>query len=113
MEELKKREEIESKFKWKVEKIYKNIDEWEKEFNDLKNEAHSLKDFSGKLNCGENILEYLKLSEEISRKAEKLYIYAHLKSDEDTSNATYQSLMSKIDIWLSLQVIQLTLFRKF
>ncbi len=101
MEELKKREEIESKFKWKVEKIYKNIDEWEKEFNDLKNEAHSLKDFSGKLNCGENILEYLKLSEEISRKAEKLYIYAHLKSDEDTSNATYQSLMSKIDIYMA------------
>ncbi|AOR22868.1 oligoendopeptidase F [Clostridium taeniosporum] len=101
MEELKKREEIQSKFKWEVEKIYKNIEEWEKDFHSLKNEAHSLKDFSGKLKSGENILNYLKLSEEISRKAEKLYIYAHLKSDEDTSNTTYQSLMNKIDIYMA------------
>ncbi|GAA0077527.1 oligoendopeptidase F [Clostridium sp. CTA-5] len=101
MEDLKKREEIDSKFKWKVEKVYKNIDDWEKDFEDLKNEAPNLKKFSGNLTTGEKILEYLKLNEKISRKAEKLYVYAHLKSDEDTSNSTYQSLMSKIDIYMA------------
>ncbi|NSA19253.1 oligoendopeptidase F [Clostridium saccharobutylicum] len=99
MGELKKREEIDNKFKWNVDKVFKNIEEWEKDFQVLKSEAVTLKDYSGKLTNGEKILEYLKLNEKISRKAEKLYIYAHLKSDEDTSNATYQGLMSKIDIY--------------
>ena len=101
MSELKKREEIDEKYKWKVDKVYKNIEEWEKDFEELKKEAVKLKDFNGKLNNGETILEYLKLNEKISRKAEKLFIYAHLKSDEDTSNSTYQGLMSKIDIYMA------------
>jgi oligoendopeptidase F len=101
MSELKKREEIKEEFKWKVEKIYTNIEAWEKDFEDLKNEAVKLKDYSGKLTSGEMILEYLQVNEKISRKAENLYVYAHLKSDEDTSNPTYQSLMSKIDIYMA------------
>ncbi|OCA96841.1 oligoendopeptidase F [Clostridium beijerinckii] len=101
MSDLKKREEIEDKFKWKVDKIYKSIEDWEKDFEDVKNEAVKLKDFSGKLVNGEAILDYLKVNEKISRKAENLFIYAHLKCDEDTSNTTYQSLMSKVDIYMA------------
>lgn len=101
MSELKKREEIDDEYKWKIDKIYNSIDDWERDFEDLKKEAIKLKAFSGRLNSGENILEYLKLNEKISRKAEILYIYAHLKCDEDTSNSTYQSLMSKIDIYMA------------
>ena len=101
MSELKKREEIEEKYKWKVDKIYKNVEEWEKDFEALKKEAIKLKDYSGQLTSGEKILEYLKVNEKISRKAEVLYIYAHLKCDEDTSNSKYQSLMNKIDIYMA------------
>ena len=99
--ELKKREEIEDKFKWKVDKIYKDLDDWEKDFEELKKEAIILKDYSGKLNTGEKILEYLKVNEKLSRKSESLFMYAHLKSDEDTSNSLYQSLMSKVDIYMA------------
>ena len=101
MSELKKREEIKEEFKWKVENIYTDIEAWEKDFEELKSEAIKLKDYSGKLTNGEIILEYLQVNEKISRKAENLYVYAHLKSDEDTSNPTYQSLMSKIDIYMA------------
>ena len=101
MSELKKREEIDDKFKWKVDKVYKSIEAWEKDFEEVKNEAVKLKDYSGTLKNGEKILEYLKLNEVISRKAENLFIYAHLKCDEDTSNPTYQALMSKIDIYMA------------
>ena len=101
MGDLKKREEIEEKFKWNIDKIYKNIEDWEKDFEELKSEAVKLKDYSGKLTNGEVILEYFKVNEKISRKAENLFIYAHLKYDEDTSNPTYQSLMSKIDIYMA------------
>lgn len=101
MSELKKREEIDDKYKWKIDKVYKNIEEWEKDFEKVKKEAIKLQDYSKKLNNGETILEYLKLNEKVSRKVENLFIYAHLKSDEDTSNATYQALMSKIDIYMA------------
>ena len=101
MSELKKREEIDDKYKWKVDKVYKNIEDFEKDFEEVKKEAVKLQDYSGKLTNGETILEYLKLDEKISRKVEKLFIYAHLKSDEDTSNPTYQALMSKIDIYMA------------
>ncbi|MBE6071709.1 MAG: oligoendopeptidase F [Clostridium butyricum] len=101
MSELKKRDEIDQQYKWKVDKIYKSIKEWENDFEEIKKEALKLQDYSGKLTNGENILEYLRLNERISRKIETLFIYAHLKSDEDTSNATYQALMSKIDIYMA------------
>ena len=88
MSELKKREDIEDKYKWKVDKIYSDIKSWEKDFEAEKKEAIKLKDYSGKINNGEVILEYLKLNEQVSRKVEKLFMYAHLKSDEDTTNTT-------------------------
>ncbi|CAI3194155.1 oligoendopeptidase F [Clostridium neonatale] len=101
MSELKKREEIDDKYKWKIDKVYKSIEDFEKDFEEVKKEAVKLQDYSGKLTNGETILEYLKLNEKVSRKVENLFIYAHLKSDEDTSNATYQALMSKIDIYMA------------
>ncbi|WP_459478741.1 oligoendopeptidase F [Clostridium saccharoperbutylacetonicum] len=101
MSELRKREEIEDKFKWNISKIYTNVETWEKDFESLKSQAIKLNEYSGKLTNGEKILEYLKFNEKISRKAENLFIYAHLKYDEDTSNTTYQALMSKIDIYMA------------
>ena len=101
MSELKKREEIDDKYKWKIDKVYKSIEDFEKDFEEVKKEAVKLQDYSGKLTNGEAILEYLKLNEKVSRKVENLFIYAHLKSDEDTSNATYHALMSKIDIYMA------------
>ena len=101
MSELKKREEIDDKYKWKIDKVYKSIEDFEKDFEEVKKEAVKLQVYSGKLTNGETILEYLKLNEKVSRKVENLFIYAHLKSDEDTSNATYQALMSKIDIYMA------------
>ncbi len=101
MSQLKKRSDIDDKYKWKVDKIYSNITDWEKDFEDVKKQALKLKDYSGKIKNGETILEYLKINEELSRKVEKLFIYAHLKSDEDTTNNTYQALMNKIDIYMA------------
>jgi oligoendopeptidase F len=84
---LKKREEIQEVDKWSVNEIYSNDEAWEKEYKELQKEAPKLKEFEGKLKNGEVLVEYLELNEKISRKAEKIYVYAHLKCDEDTSNS--------------------------
>ena len=67
---LKSRNEIREEDKWDIEKIYKSSDDFEKDFEDLKKEAPKLKDFEGKLNDPQNILEYLKYSEKMNRLAE-------------------------------------------
>lgn len=98
---LKSRNEIREEDKWDIEKIYKSSADFEKDFEDLKKEAPKLKDFEGKLNDPQNILEYLKYSEKMNRLAEKLYVYSHLKSDEDTANNENQARMSKIDSYMA------------
>ena len=98
---LKKREEIQEIDKWSVNEVYPSDEAWEKEYKELQQEAPKLKEFQGKLKNGEVLIEYLDLNEKISRKAEKIYVYAHLKSDEDTSNPKYQSMMNKIDAYMA------------
>ncbi|WP_238882377.1 oligoendopeptidase F [Clostridium sp. YIM B02551] len=98
---LKNRNEIDESYKWDISKVYSSEDVWDKEFQELKAEAPKLKEYSGQLKTGEKILEYMKLSEKTSRKAEKLMIYAHLRSDEDTANSKFQVLKDKIDAYLA------------
>ena len=81
---LKKREEIQEQDKWSVNEIYSSDEVWEKEYKELQEEAPKLKEFEGKLGNGETLIKYLELNEKISRKAEKIYVYAHLRCDEDT-----------------------------
>ena len=98
---LKKRDEIPKEYKWKLDKIYENEELWEADFISFKEESLKLKDFQGKLQDKEEILKYLECNEKISRKGEKLYVYAHMKSDEDTQNQKFQGLMNKIDSFMA------------
>ena len=98
---LKKREEISAEYKWKLEKVYSNEEAWQSDFNKLKVEALKLKEFEGKLSDSNEILKYLELNEEVSRLGEKLYVYAHMKSDEDTTNQKYQGYMNQIDSYMA------------
>ena len=98
---LKKREEIQEQDKWSVNEIYSNDEVWEKEYKELQEEAPKLKDFEGKLGDGETLIKYFEVNEKVSRKAEKIYIYAHLRCDEDTSNTKYQAMMNKIDAYMA------------
>lgn len=91
------RSEIDDKYKWKLNKIYSTDEEWEEEFKRLKEESPRLQEFSGKLSDKEEILKYFEFYEKISRTAEKLYVYAHMKCDEDTTNQKYQGMMNRID----------------
>ena len=98
---VKKREEIQERDKWTVNEIYSSDEAWEKEYKELQEEAPKLKGFEGKLGDGKTLIEYFEVNEKISRKAEKIYVYAHLRSDEDTSNTTYQAMMNKIDAYMA------------
>ncbi|WP_297435834.1 oligoendopeptidase F [uncultured Clostridium sp.] len=94
---LKLRKDIEVKYKWDTEKMYLDTQSWNKEFEYVKIESVKLKDFEGKLDKKENILNYLLAYEGLSRKVKKLYVYANMRSHEDTSNTEFQGLSSRIE----------------
>ena len=98
---LRTREEIPEEYKWKVEKIYSNNEAWEEDFNKLKQLSPKLSEYSGKLADPKELFKFLKSEEEVSRLAEKVFVFAHLRGDENTANTTYQTLKNKIDPYLA------------
>ena len=97
VKKLKTRDQVDSKYKWNVEKIYKDSAQWEKDFEILKSKVPEMQKFSGKLGTPEELLSFLESNVEIERLLDKLLVYAHLRGDEDTGKAEFQVLKSKID----------------
>lgn len=93
----KNRNEIDSNYKWNLKTIYIDITEWNKEYNEVQNNLKNLKKYENiLLKDAKTLLEFLELDTNISRKLDKLFSYAHLLNDEDTTNTTNQELFGKI-----------------
>ncbi|MCT8140389.1 oligoendopeptidase F [Anaerobacillus sp. CMMVII] len=93
MKQLPKREEIPVERTWDVEAIFSNAEAWETEFNSVKEEMPNLQQFKGQLGTSsDKLFQCLKYQNEISMRIGKLYVYAHLKNDQDTTNSFYQGL---------------------
>ena len=109
VKKLKTRDEIDSMYKWKVDKMYANSAAWEEDFEILKSKAPEMKRFSGKLGKAEDLLSFLESNVEIGRLLDKLLVYAHLRGDEDTAKAEFQVLKNKIDAYAA-EVSSVTAF---
>ena len=99
MSEIKKipaRCEIPAEDKWAIEDLYPTDEAWEAELSTLENDKAALCAFAGKLGeSGQNLYDYLRLSEEAEVKFDRLGNYCMRKADEDTRNATYQAMSGK------------------
>jgi oligoendopeptidase F len=92
------RSDIDKKYTWNLSDIYSTREEWEKDFVRLdKDLLPKVKKFQGKLKDAATVLSCLRASDECSRVAEKLYIYAGLYSDEDMSDGPRSELRSRIE----------------
>lgn len=95
--EEKIRSEIKDEYKWDLSKIYKDEKEWQKDFDDVKEEILKATSYKNSfLINGKKLYEYLKYDEEVSRKLEKIYYYAHLNYDADTLNEKYKIMTNKV-----------------
>lgn len=104
MEKQKTRDEIEEKYKWDLTTIYKNDEDWYKELEETSKIIEKLPSFKGKIvSNASNLLEYLKFDEVLTRRVYKLYYYANLKHDQDTTNSIYQTMYGKISDLLQKQ----------
>lgn len=99
MNETKKlpsREELPQELTWDLTSIFSDDQEFDQKYQELSEELKKSVDYRGTLNQGAKeflaAIEYLLT---IYRKIEVIYVYSHLKNDQDTANTTYQALYAR------------------
>ena len=93
------RSEVAEKYRWNVEEIYPSYEAWQKEKAEVEEKYVQFdyaKAYQGKLGDKKQLLALLTLQYEGVRKAEKLYLYASMKRDEDLRNAKWTSAVSSM-----------------
>jgi oligoendopeptidase F len=103
-DQLKERSEIADEYKWNTGDVYRSDEEWTADFRKLQKDINRLEGYRNEISRSpESLLECLHTRDELNTLMGKLYLYAGLKSDEDTRNSNYQALREQITA-LSVQL---------
>lgn len=93
----KLRNEVDDNYKWDLSVIYKNNNEWEKDYELAKKEIIKINNYKNSfLNSANDFYEFLKYDEKTDRLLNKLYMYSHLNYDSDTTNDVYKKMDNQI-----------------
>lgn len=94
--ELPKREEVPVELTWDLTSIFKDDIAFDAAFDALDDQLTKASSVKGTLgNSSEDFLAGIVFFLDIYRKVETIYVYAHLKNDQDTANPTYQALYAR------------------
>lgn len=94
--ELPERSDVPDEFKWRLSDIYASDADWEREYETVRAEIPKLSALRGTLGkSASDLLACLRKNDEIAVLLGKLYVYANMKSHEDTANATYQAMANR------------------
>lgn len=93
---MKKRSEADISYTWKLEDMMPDNRTWEALFEKTAAQVKRYGDFKGTLaESAETLYRCLKFDDEISLDIERLYVYARMRSDEDTAEQTYQDMFGR------------------
>ncbi len=94
---LPSRKDLPEELTWRLEDIFPTDDAWETEYQEVKKLTEEATKFKGKLGESANDLyEGLKFQDTVFERLSKLYTYAHMRYDQDTTNSFYQGLDSRM-----------------
>lgn len=91
----KKRNEIDDQYKWDLTTIYKDDEQFLEMLEKIDKEITSLQP-KDVFKSGESLYNYLKNSDYLEMNLDKLYTYAHLNNDSDTTVAKYDEYVNKV-----------------
>lgn len=95
---LPARSEISIEETWQLEDIFATDQEWEKEFQAVNSLIPGIKEFQGKLGeSAETLYQALQLEDKLLERIGRLFTYAHMRYDQDTTNSFYQGLNDRIN----------------
>ena len=90
------RNEINEKDTWDLSTIFETDKKWEEELALLTEDTKQVASLEGHLlDSAESLLDITERYLDLSRRLEKLYVYAHMKNDQDTRVAKYQEYYAK------------------
>lgn len=90
------RNEINEKDTWDLSTIFETDQKWEEELALLTEDTKEASSLEGHLlDSAESLLNITECYLDLSRRLEKLYVYAHMKNDQDTRVAKYQEYYAK------------------
>lgn len=93
---LPTRNEVSDDLKWDLSRVFKNDQEWEQEYKQVAQEIKNLSNFKGTLaKSGKDLYEGVTAILAVNRRLEKVYVYATMSSDVDTSNNHYLGFVAK------------------
>lgn len=93
---LPTRNEVSDDLKWDLSRVFKNDQEWEQEYKQVAQEIKNLSKFKGILaKSGKDLYEGITAILAVNRRLEKVYVYATMSSDVDTSNNHYLGFVAK------------------
>lgn len=92
----KQRNEIEEKYQWDLSTIFPTDEAWEAELTAITADLSQADQFAGHLlDSADQLLAGTETVLELGRRLEKLYVYAHMKNDQDTREGKYQEYYAK------------------
>lgn len=91
-----KRSEVQASDTWDLSPLFSSQEAWEEQCQEIEQGIEALLPYRGTL--AQSLAQFekaLRLQLELSRSIERVYVYAHLKSDEDTSNSEQLALLDR------------------
>jgi len=96
------RKKIDQQFKWNFTHIYASWEDWQKDFDKLKEELKSLEGMKGKLKTGaKSLLSAFVLMDEIEKVLYKVYAYPALQKSTDNRDNHVLAKMQEVSMFLS------------
>jgi oligoendopeptidase F len=91
-----KRSEIPAEYTWNLASIYASDDDWERDFQALQHRLPELEALKGTLSqSGQALLTVLEKRNPLFEELLRLYVYASMHKDEDTTNSKYQGMADR------------------
>ncbi len=118
MEKIKSRNEIDKKYKWNTEDIYKDWNEWQKDVEKMKELMKEIPQYENKIeNSREEFVKLIKLEESLSRILERVYLYPYMLKDLDSTDQLVSQKLQEIEFlyaqfsvatsWISPKILEI------
>lgn len=83
---------------WNLEAIYPDADAWEADFSRIRPLAEAFLAFRGRLSeSAARLRKAIEALDDFERLGEKVYVYAHLRSDENTADNTNRARVDRVE----------------
>ena len=93
----KKRSDIAVESTWDLEAMYTSLDQWEEDFSKLDKLLEDVTALQGRVGeSAASLKQAYEAFDALFRMLEKVYVYTHLKSDEDVSNSENTGLLNRV-----------------